>query len=229
VLSPEARAAFSLAVLDRVLEAVARTSAVDRLVVVGNSAVVLERAGRFGAEWVHDRRLEPANHARTPVDGALNRAISAGARRAVAGGADAILVIAGDVPLADPDEISALIDGTAPRGVAIVPDRHRNGTNAIVLRPPDVMPVAFGRDSFERHTGIAQDRGLPIAMFDLPLLGLDIDQPGDLTELRSRLITRLAEGRAWSAVSDRELLALVESASSSTRPDQFAEPCGIHR
>ena len=61
-------------------------------------------------------------------------------------------MMSGDLPLACAPAIEPLVRlaGRSPL-VAIVGDRRRVGTNALLCAPPDVIPVCFGPDSFQRH------------------------------------------------------------------------------
>ena len=63
--------------------------------------------------------------------------------------------------------------------VAIVPDRHGRGTNALLLSPPGVIEFCFGGDSKEAHLGAARAAGARVEVLDGPL-SLDIDTPEDL-------------------------------------------------
>jgi 2-phospho-L-lactate guanylyltransferase len=60
-----------------------------------------------------------------------------------------------------------------------VPDRHGRGTNALFLRPPDVIASAFGGDSREAHAQRAHAAGARYLERDGPL-GIDLDTPDDL-------------------------------------------------
>jgi 2-phospho-L-lactate guanylyltransferase len=71
--------------------------------------------------------------------------------------------------------------------VAIVPDRHGEGTNALVLRPPGAIRPAFGEGSCARHVAAARDGGIPHAVEELPSLALDLDTPADLVALTGRV------------------------------------------
>jgi 2-phospho-L-lactate guanylyltransferase len=93
-----------------------------------------------------------------------------------------VLLVPGDCPALDPDEVGALLAHRAP--VVIVPDRHGTGTNALLLAPPDVMVPAFGEGSFGRHVALARAAGVDPDMVDVPSLGLDVDTPDDLAALR---------------------------------------------
>jgi 2-phospho-L-lactate/phosphoenolpyruvate guanylyltransferase len=100
-----------------------------------------------------------------------------------------VLLVPGDTPLLDPGEVAALL--RVPRRVSIVPDRHRAGTNALVLAPPDAISPSFGPGSLARHVAAAAAAGVTSAVEEVPSLMLDVDTDADL----SALIAALAERR----------------------------------
>ena len=102
--------------------------------------------------------------------------------------ADALLMISGDIPLISTDAVVALVDPSRRTPlVAIVPDRRRTGTNALLCTPPAVIPPCFGADSFQRHLAAARSRGVELRIVESDTLSLDIDDLDDLEELRRRL------------------------------------------
>jgi 2-phospho-L-lactate guanylyltransferase len=79
---------------------------------------------------------------------------------------------------------------TKPSAI-IVPDRHGEGTNALLLTPPNALTPAFGEGSRQRHIDLAVAQGATPEVFEVPSLALDIDTPEDLEELIARFaITR---------------------------------------
>ena len=107
---------------------------------------------------------------------------------AVADGAFAVLLVASDTPALDPEEVDRLIDSTGEGPeVVIVPDRHGEGTNALLLQPPGVIRPAFGEGSRERHEVLARTAGARVTIFECRSLGLDVDTVSDLRELASSL------------------------------------------
>jgi 2-phospho-L-lactate guanylyltransferase len=70
--------------------------------------------------------------------------------------------------------------------VALVPSRDGDGTNALLISPPDAFAPSFGPGSFARHLAQAAQLGLTCRTLNLPGLGLDIDEPADLHELMRR-------------------------------------------
>ena len=71
-------------------------------------------------------------------------------------------------------------------GVTLVPSHDRRGTNCVLCSPPDVLPFAFGHDSFEPHCEAARAQGIAPRIIALPGLGLDIDTPDDLRAFMAR-------------------------------------------
>src|SRR5918992_1319244 len=75
------------------------------------------------------------------------------------GAPERALLVPGDCPALDPDELDALLRGFGGADVVIVPDRHGSGTNALLLTPPTVIAPAFGPGSFARHAARAAGAG----------------------------------------------------------------------
>jgi 2-phospho-L-lactate guanylyltransferase (CobY/MobA/RfbA family) len=63
------------------------------------------------------------------------------------------------------------------------PSRSGLGTNGVLLRPPAVMPLTFGEPSFDNHLAAARALRLAPRVVRLPGLGLDVDDPDDLSAL----------------------------------------------
>jgi 2-phospho-L-lactate guanylyltransferase len=63
--------------------------------------------------------------------------------------------------------------------VAIVPDRHGRGTNALLIAPPAAIDVCFGGDSALAHQAAARAIGATLVVLGGPL-ALDLDTPDDL-------------------------------------------------
>jgi 2-phospho-L-lactate guanylyltransferase len=132
---------------------------------------------------------DPAVRALAAVQGArplaetghdLNAALEQARAAVVAAGAEAILVLPADLPLLTLHDLTALCAlARAGEGVVIAPS-HNGGTNALLLRPPSVLPYAFGDDSFARHCALAAAAGLPCRVYRSPSLAWDVDVPEDL-------------------------------------------------
>ena len=68
-----------------------------------------------------------------------------------------------------------------------MPDRHGEGTNALVLAPPQAIEPSFGPGSLERHLQAARSAELSHRVFELPSLMHDVDNGKDLADLAALL------------------------------------------
>jgi 2-phospho-L-lactate/phosphoenolpyruvate guanylyltransferase len=143
-----------------------------------------------------------------PEQRGQSAAAQAGVRAAVERGAERVLLVPGDCPALDPDEVSRLLArGGPPPHVVIVPDRHGSGTNALLLAPPDALAPAFGAGSFARHAARARAAGAAVKVCELPSLGLDVDTPDDLAALRAALAAHPQAAPRTRGVLDRLVAA----------------------
>jgi 2-phospho-L-lactate guanylyltransferase len=121
----------------------------------------------------------------------LNAGLREARDEAVAGGATALLILPMDLPRISPSalaDIVGVLSDTPPPIVAIVPDQHGRGTNALLLAPPGVIDVHFGGDSRAAHVAAAAAAGARVFELDGPL-SEDLDTPDDL-------LATQAEGRS---------------------------------
>lgn len=141
-------------------------------------AIVVGRDPQIMAGVVWDRvRFEQEEKA------SLNDALEQARRRALANSADAILILPADLPLLTSADIRQLCElGQTQPGMVIAPSQD-GGTNALLLRPPQGIPFAFGRQSFARHCVLAEQTGLPYHIFESASLSFDLDWPQDLAHL----------------------------------------------
>ena len=93
----------------------------------------------------------------------------------------------GDVPLIAVSDFATLLEaaGAAPRAVIVGASHDGEGTNALLLRPPEVIVPGFGPPSLQRHVQAGELAGaLTRVCADLGL-ALDVDTPADLAILQS--------------------------------------------
>jgi 2-phospho-L-lactate/phosphoenolpyruvate guanylyltransferase len=169
----EARERLAAAMVADVLDVLVAYPALERVVVVTAEASVAEAATAAGAHVVHD--ADEAGQSAAVAIGVLVAREELAAQRA--------LLVPGDTPALDPADLDALL--ARPEPVAIVPDRHGTGTNALLLRPPAAIAPAFGPGSRERHQAAAVAAGVDHAVVRLASLALDVDTPEDLAVLRA--------------------------------------------
>lgn len=96
-----------------------------------------------------------------------------------------LIVIAADLPCVTPLDLDLLAE--APRqSIAIAPDRHGTGTNALSLPLPEAAGFRFryGTDSAAHHREEAERLGLNVETILSAGLEKDIDEPADLVDVR---------------------------------------------
>ena len=117
-----------------------------------------------------------ANVAWRPVSG-LNAAVTAGVELLAAEGVQRVIVAHADLPRAR--TLAHLADAD-PDTVLIVPDRHRDGSNVLVVPTGVGFRFCYGPGSFRAHVDEAARGGLPAVVVDDPDLAWDVDVPDDL-------------------------------------------------
>jgi 2-phospho-L-lactate guanylyltransferase len=173
-LSDGSRWALAEAMVTDVLVALRRSKAVDHVLVVTCEPRAESLAIGWGADVIAD-----------PQERSHSNAATLGIRAAVERGATRVLLVPGDCPSLDPDEVDELLsDGP---GVKVVPDRHGTGTNALVLDPPEAIAPGFGPGSCERHVDRAREEGVHWEIRHTPSLTLDVDTREDLEALQDAL------------------------------------------
>ena len=166
------------AMFSDVLGALRRAHGVDAIAVVTDDVVADSLARGDRVVVLPDGRETGQSHAtQVGIDYAAEQ------------GFERVLLVPGDTPLIDPVEIEDLLARCARDeiGVAIVPDRHGTGTNALVIAPPGTFEPSFGPGSLERHVAQAGDAGLVHRVDHVPSLALDVDTPDDLGALLAAL------------------------------------------
>ena len=170
VLSAPLRQKLALAMLEDVLDAVMAVKGLGGaiLVTVDPQAIALARS--CGAQTI----AEGAHNGHTG-------AVIAGAHHLIAHGRNTMLTIPGDLPLVTAAEIEQLIaaHGPAP-AFTIAPAHDDQGSNAILMSPPDAVPLRFGEDSYFPHLAAARASGIEPCVMRLSGIAFDIDNPQDL-------------------------------------------------
>lgn len=173
-LSEDQRAHLNEQLLERTLKTLKDLKEVEQVLVVSRDPHALTLARNLGARTV---REDGQPHLNT----ALKRATVV-AQLYTTGG---VLVLPADLPLLSREDVLKLLDrAVRPPVVVIAPDRHRKGTNALLMWPPGLIEYDFGEDSFNRHCERARKSGARLEIVDLPTLGLDLDLPEDLELIR---------------------------------------------
>jgi 2-phospho-L-lactate guanylyltransferase len=171
ILNPGARAGLTIYMMGRVVSAI-RDAGVENVCVVSPDPIVLDEVLKRGV---------------TPLlqeSRGLNPALEEGRRWAMEHGGSSLLILPADLPLLDPEDVRAVLDGIGEEdSIVIAPDGTRSGTNALMLRPADALPFSFGPGSYEAHLQAARERGLAVRVCERPHLAFDLDTAEDLARL----------------------------------------------
>ena len=169
-LQPHERRVLARAMLTDTLTACSQVTGLDGVGVVTCERDVADVAAALGAEVLWEPQAQ--GH---------SQAVTFGVQVCCQRGIASMLTLPGDIPLLTAADVQDIVAPPAqPVPVVLVPNRDDLGTNAVVLSPPDCLPLAFGHDSFQRHLRLAAARHLEVEIRRLPRVALDIDEPGDL-------------------------------------------------
>jgi 2-phospho-L-lactate guanylyltransferase len=173
-LSDGERAELNENLLQHTLKTLSRLKEVEQVLVVSRDPKALTLARRHGARTVRENGHPQLNTA-------LTRATVVAQVYATRG----VLILPADLPLISEEDVLTLIERAVdPPVIVIAPDRHKKGTNALLISPSGLIDYDFGEDSFERHCELAKEAGARLEIVDLPTLGLDLDKPEDLEIVR---------------------------------------------
>jgi 2-phospho-L-lactate guanylyltransferase len=180
LLDDRDREALARSMFDRVvgevLGALAAAGEIGGTLVVTDADEVTERARMHGARAMRVPPVGPGRKLGAIVDEGL------GALGAL--GAEAALVIMGDLPSLEADDVRALAAALADHDLVLAPDAAGTGTNALGTRLPAPMPTRFcGGASLAAHLDDARTLGLRLAICARPGLGFDVDQPADYSRI----------------------------------------------
>lgn len=177
-LPPDERRRLVLWMARRTVGTLLASGAVSGVLVVSPDREALAATARPGVTGVIQR------------EGGLNEGLELGRQRALAAGAEALLVVLADLPYLTPEEVAALAApvalGDGPAGearVVLAPDARGRGTNALLVRPASLVPFTFGAHSLARHRALARYTGVEPAYFRSPGTARDVDTPADLRQL----------------------------------------------
>lgn len=177
-LQPHERRVLARAMLADTLTACTQAAGLDGVGVVTCERDVAEVAATLGAEVLWEPQAQ--GH---------SQAVAFGVQVCRQRGITAMLTMPGDLPLLTAADVQAIaMPADPPVPVVLVPNHDDLGTNAIVLSPPDCLPLAFGYDSFQRHLRLAAERQLGVEIRRLPRVALDIDEPGDLARFAAQRV-----------------------------------------
>jgi 2-phospho-L-lactate guanylyltransferase len=171
VLDQSIRTELAHAMLADVLQAVADYGCEDASLVTSDP-FALDQAARFGFSVIPDE----ANISETD---AIEMATGICAAR----GVPRTLVIPGDIPLIEAEDLAMIFEHAPAHGALLVPSTDKRGTNAVLRTPSNLLPLRFGNDSFQPHLQAAIATNAVCVVLCLARIGLDVDNAEDLENL----------------------------------------------
>jgi len=180
ILSPEEREALAEAMFRDVLGQTVASRAVAAIFVVTADPRAAGIASSQGAQVIREKSPRGETKAVCLAMAELKRR-----------GVPSALVIPADIPLLRSADLEFLLEraesyATAPAFGLLVPSRDHDGTNAVLLSPPDLISPSFGDNSFSRHLSCLRAQGIRYEVVENENIGLDIDKADDLRSLLSQ-------------------------------------------
>jgi 2-phospho-L-lactate guanylyltransferase len=182
MLSPDERTALARAMAEDVFDALIPFASEPGVTVVTPDAWAAHEAKARNFTVLEDNSQSGETAA---IELATSFCLSAGTPFSV--------VFPADIPLITSDEVRAVLAALPSRGCVVVPAGDGRGTNGILRRPADLIPLRFGNDSLLPHIGAARATGCEVIVRDLPGIALDVDRPSDLVALLAEPIRSRAQ------------------------------------
>ncbi len=170
VISAEERAELNQYLLSHTIKVLSTIDEIGNILVISRDTEALALARDLGARTVQE-------YGSPGLNTALTRAVEIAKTYGTCG----ILIIPADLPRLDAEDLRRiLVHRDQPPVVVIAPDRKREGTNALLVCPPDLIEFSYGPGSFDKHCQSARESGTRLEICDLASLELDLDEPEDL-------------------------------------------------
>jgi 2-phospho-L-lactate guanylyltransferase len=192
LLSPEERMALMQVMLRDVLAALSATQGLAGIALVTLDPWAQALAREYGARII----TEGARAGHTG-------AVTAAALVLKAEGLAAILTLPGDIPAVKTPEVEALIAAASTSPAFIIAPAHdEQGSNAILMSPPDAVKLRFGEDSYFPHLAAARAAGIAPQILRLPGIAMDIDHPADIARFDRTPEAEGTQTLAWLRQND---------------------------
>ncbi|MBN2677818.1 MAG: 2-phospho-L-lactate guanylyltransferase [Anaerolineaceae bacterium] len=159
----------------RTLSVLRAVDIIDKILVVSRDKHVLEAAAQMGAYGILEAGKSGLNRALRQATNTLDK------------NQDRAIIIPTDLPLMSEKDISEILElGSNPPVIVIVPDRHENGTNVLLVNPAGCIHYQFGTRSSRKHIEGAEKMGIKVVVKKSGNLRLDIDELGDIEYLKTK-------------------------------------------
>jgi len=176
-LPDQERAILNERFLEQTLETLRQTPEIAQTLVVSRDPAALAIAREFGARTVLEEGTPNLNAALTRATFIIRNYAKRG-----------VLVLPADLPLLQVQDVQEIVQALPPTpAVVIAPDRHKEGTNGLLVAPGLAITYQFGAGSFANHCQQAREKDISLHVLHNPRLALDLDTPADLELFRAAL------------------------------------------
>lgn len=177
VLTEKEREDLNSRLLAHTLDTLTAVPEIEHVLVISRDPAALALARDHGARTVTENGAPQLNHALARATVLVKNYHT-----------QAVLIVPADLPLITPEDVRAMLAlAQKPPVVVVAPDRHREGTNALLVCPTGLIEYNFGPGSFQRHCQRAVQAGARLEICELPSLALDVDLPEDLAMVAQEL------------------------------------------
>lgn len=164
---------LTIVMAERVLGAIVQSEMIDKSYVLTNSVEVEQLSSRFGATVIRESSLTTLGVVHESYNSVLKLALS----NIYQSGAANVLIIHADLPLIETEDVSQICSAfEIVKQPVVVPDRHKLGTNALMLPANATFQFSFGNNSLSNHRRDA-------LIHTNSNISFDIDVPSDLIDL----------------------------------------------
>jgi 2-phospho-L-lactate/phosphoenolpyruvate guanylyltransferase len=169
LLSPEERAGLIGSFLRRMLVELRQVEELSHLLIVSRDPAVEAVARQHDVVLLEEQR---------PFG--LNSAVTQAAAWVGAQGADGVLILPVDLPFLRAADIRQLFAALPPApALVLAADSHSQGTNGLLVTPPDGFTFHYGPNSLHKHLQEAKERKMVSRVFHCPGLQFDLDTETD--------------------------------------------------
>lgn len=172
ILTEEQRRKFTFVMLEDVLNVAQRVEDIEPAVVTPDEDVL-----NFVEEKGIKVILEP--------DVGLIEALELAIEKSIESGFQQVLFLPVDVPLVRREDLEEILSLSSGEGSVVISPSEEGGTNALLLRPPDVMKLHLGGESFPEHLEEAKAQGIEPRIYRSERLARDIDSPSHLLKVET--------------------------------------------
>lgn len=121
--------------------------------------------------------------------GELNKALESTLQNIATKGYSKALILPIDLPLLSEEDLRIIMKmADDNRNVVIIAPSLNNGTNCLLLAPPNILKPVYGHNSFKKHYNQALRKGVTVKIYISQRVYYDIDEIDDLLKLSKYLV-----------------------------------------